>query len=53
MVTAAQNAIDLAIAQNTQLLTNAKAQLAFDYASLPVPGNGGADLHRGGPTHQQ
>jgi hypothetical protein len=52
-VDAQTKAIDLAIAQNTQLLTNAKTQMDFDYASLPLPGNGGADLHRDGTTHQQ
>lgn len=52
-VSAETKAIDIAINQNIQLMINAKTQMDFDYASLPLPGNGGADLHKNGTIHQQ
>ena len=63
MVEAQKAAIDIVIANNNQLITNARTQIDFDKNEIAVDqiaknggalgGNGGDDLHRNGPIHQQ
>ena len=62
-VAAQKEAIDIVIATNIQLIKNAKTQIDFDENKIAADliarnggalgGNGGVDLHRDGPTHEQ
>jgi hypothetical protein len=62
-VAAQKEAIDLVIANNNQLITNAQTQMDFDKNEIAADqiaknggalgGNGGANLHQGSPIHQQ
>jgi hypothetical protein len=63
MVEAQKAAVDLVIANDNQLITNAQTQINFDRNEIvadqiaknggALGGNGGADLHRNGTVHQE